>query len=75
MSKEIVWIQLVKVIPSVVTAFTAVFDMGIQRTDFDDGRIATMGKRKIELAEHVLIDARMVPRGSSVCTHRLPIHR
>ncbi len=60
MSKEIVWIELVKVIPSVVTAFTAVFGVWIAKTSFDKWRIETIGKRKIELAEHVLIDARMV---------------
>src|SRR5208282_3081313 len=48
------WIELVKAIPSVVTAATAVFGVYIAKAGLNRWRIETVGKRKAELAEQAL---------------------
>lgn len=56
MQNSSVWIELVKVIPSVVTAITAVVGISIAARGLTKWRAETIGKRKAELAEEVLAD-------------------
>jgi hypothetical protein len=56
MTSEIpAWVELVKAAPSVVTAITAIYGLGIAKAGLDKWRVETVGKRKAELAEQALI--------------------
>lgn len=50
------WIELLKAIPSVVTAVTAIVGVSIAARGLTKWRTETIGKRKAELAEEVLAD-------------------
>ncbi len=54
--ETLIWIELAKAIPSVVTAITAVVGVSIAARRLDKWRTETIGKRKAELAEEVLAD-------------------
>jgi len=50
-----IWIELVKAIPNVVTAITAIVGVSIAACGLNKWRAETIGKRKTELAEQALI--------------------
>jgi hypothetical protein len=56
MTSEIpVWAEeLAKTLPSVVTAITAIYGVGIAKAGLDKWHVETIGKRKAELAEQAL---------------------
>ncbi len=56
MQDSTVWIALVKAIPSVVTAITAIVGVVIAARGLNKWRAETIGKRKAELAQEVLAD-------------------
>jgi hypothetical protein len=51
-----IWIELLKAVPSVVTAVTAVVGVAIAARGLHKWRAETIGKRKAELAEEVVAD-------------------
>jgi hypothetical protein len=51
-----IWLELVRMIPSVVTAITAIYGVRIGIQGLNKWRTETIGKRKAELAEEVLAD-------------------
>jgi hypothetical protein len=56
MQNEIpLWAELVKALPSVVTAVTAVYGLRIAKAGLDKWHVETIGKRKAELAEQALV--------------------
>jgi hypothetical protein len=56
MSDMSTWFELVKVLPGVVTAGTAIYGVCIARAGLTKWRREAIGKRKAELAEEVLAD-------------------
>ncbi len=50
------WVELLKALPSVVTAGTAIVAVVIAKAGLEKWRRETIGKRKAELAEEVLAD-------------------
>ena len=51
-----IWLELLRMIPSVVTAITAIYGVRIGIQGLNKWRAETIGKRKAELAEDVLAD-------------------
>jgi hypothetical protein len=51
------WVELLKAIPSVVTAGTAIYALVIARAGLNKWRTETLGKRKAEIAEQLLTTA------------------
>jgi hypothetical protein len=51
-----IWTELIKVIPNVVTAITAIIGVTIAARGLDRWRAEAIGRRKLELAEDVLAD-------------------
>jgi len=51
-----VWVELIKALPRVVTAITAIIGVWIAKANLEKWRVETIGKRKAELAEAVLAD-------------------
>jgi hypothetical protein len=49
------WIELLKSLPSIVTAVTAIVGVSIAKAGLDKWRAETLGKRKADLAEQALI--------------------
>lgn len=50
------WLEVVRIIPSIVTAGTAIYAVRISIQSLNKWRAETIGKRKAELAEDVLAD-------------------
>jgi hypothetical protein len=50
------WLEFVRIIPSIVTAATAIYGVRIGIQGLNKWRAETIGKRKAELAEEVLAD-------------------
>src|ERR1700730_11838477 len=50
------WVELLKALPSIVTAGTAIFGVLLAKAGLEKWRRETIGKRKIEVAEEVLAD-------------------
>ena len=50
------WVELLRALPSIVTAGTAIFGVFLAKAGLEKWRRETIGKRKAELAEEVLAD-------------------
>jgi hypothetical protein len=50
------WLEFVRIVPSIVTAVTAIYGVRIGIQGLNKWRAETIGKRKAELAEEVLAD-------------------